>query len=355
MAQALELARARRYRTSPNPTVGAVLVRDGEVVGEGSHEGPGLPHAEVVALERAGARALGATLYVSLEPCCHVGRTGPCVERIVAAKVAQVHCATLDPNPLVDGRGVAQLRGAGIPVVVGALEAEAKELIREFSVWVRERRPWVTLKVAMSLDGKVATAGGESQWITSAPARARAHQLRSQHDAVMVGSGTVLADDPRLSVRGERSPRQPLRVIADGRLRTPARARALTAPGGPTVIATRAGADALRAAELREAGAEVLELAAGADGVELAPLLALLADRKVTSLLVEGGPTLLGSFWAARLGDRVAVFVAPLLLGGSHAPGPFGGEGAERLAAGWQMAGLSAEAVGGDLLLTAEA
>ena len=355
MARALELAERGRGRTSPNPAVGAVLTRDGEVVGEGYHRRAGADHAEVVALEQAGELARGATLWVTLEPCCYTGRTGPCSERLLAAGVAAVRVATLDPNPLVDGQGVAQLRAAGVQVSVGDHEEEAKSLIREFAHWVTEGRPWVTLKYAMSLDGKVATTGGESQWITSELSRARAHRLRAEHDAVMVGSGTVLADDPRLTAREvPEGARQPLRVIVDSRLRTPPTARIFATPGGPVLVATVEGADTSRQQAMRTAGAEVLTLPASGGRVPLAELLQRLAERQITSLLVEGGPTLLGSFWQLRLGDGIAAFVAPVLLGGTAAPGPFGGRGAQTLEGSWSVGQLRAEPVGPDLLLTAE-
>ncbi|MGH7705543.1 MAG: bifunctional diaminohydroxyphosphoribosylaminopyrimidine deaminase/5-amino-6-(5-phosphoribosylamino)uracil reductase RibD [Candidatus Dormibacteria bacterium] len=355
MARALKLASGARYRTSPNPTVGAVLTRDGEVVGEGHHLGPGSAHAEVVALQRAGELARGATLWVTLEPCCHRGRTGPCTERLLAAGVAEVRIATLDPNPRVNGHGAELLQAAGVEVRVGEQEQRAKELIREFACWVTQGRPLVTLKFAMSLDGKVATSGGQSQWITSEPARERAHLLRSQHDAVLVGSGTVLADDPRLTARdGSRELRQPLRAVVDTRLRTPPGARLLQASGGPVLVATVAGADPARSGALTRAGAEVVELPAGSGGVDIAELLRQLARREVTSLLVEGGPTLLGSFLEQRLGDRIAAFLAPIVLGGVAAPGPFAGAGVASLGEGWRATGLRAEPVGRDLLLTAE-
>jgi diaminohydroxyphosphoribosylaminopyrimidine deaminase/5-amino-6-(5-phosphoribosylamino)uracil reductase len=269
--------------------------------------------------------------------------------------VAEARVATLDPNPEINGQGVAQLRAAGVSVRVGEREEEAKALIREFSVWVRTGRPLVTLKFAMSLDGKVATVGGESQWITSDLGRARGHKLRVQHDAIMVGSGTVLADDPKLTARGGgEGDRQPLRVIVDSRLRTPPDAQVLKTPGGAVLVATVEDADPGRRRALEQAGAELLILPAEGDRVSLGALLQRLGDRQVTSLLVEGGPTLLGSFLAQRLGDRIAAFVAPVLLGGTGAPGPFGGPGAATLAQSWRAEGLRAEAVGPDLLLTAD-
>jgi len=355
MARALALAKLGRGRTSPNPMVGAVLIQQGRVVGEGHHAQAGGPHAEVEALERAGELARGATLWVTLEPCCHTGRTGPCTDRLLAAGVSEVHAATVDPNPQVQGQGIAQLRAAGVSVVVGEHEDEAKQLIREFAVWITQGRPSVTLKFAMSLDGKVATSKGESQWISSELARARAHQLRAEHDAVMVGVGTVLADDPRLTARevpGELS--QPLRVIVDSQLRTPPTARVLSTPGGSVLVATTEGADGNRQRALAQAGAEVLSLPARSGRVPLPELLQRLGERRVASLLVEGGPTLLGSLWEERLGDRIAAFVAPMLVAGTGAPGPFGGTGAPSLERSWRIVGLQSEPVGPDLLVTGE-
>ena len=355
MARALELARRAQFQSSPNPMVGAILIRQGVVVGEGYHARAGAPHAEVAALEKAGDLARGATLWVTLEPCCTQGRTGPCTQRLLDAGVSEVRVATLDPNPEINGKGVAQLRAAGIAVRVGEHEEEARSLIQEFAVWITTGKPLVTLKFAMSLDGKVATAGGESQWISSEEARARAHQLRLEHDAVMVGSGTVLADDPRLSARGERAVlRQPLRVIVDSRLRTPPTARVLSEPGGGVLVVTVDGADAERQRALADAGAELLSLPAEQGRVPLDELMKQLGSRQVTSLLVEGGPTLLGSLLEQRLGHRIAAFVAPLLVGGAGAPGPFGGLGAASLGQGWRVHGIRSEAVGPDLLLTAQ-
>jgi len=355
MARALQLARRANYRTSPNPMVGAVLIRDDVVIGQGHHTRAGAAHAEVVALDQAGPLARGATLWVTLEPCCTTGRTGPCTERILAAGVAELRVATLDPNPEINGRGVAQLRAAGLRVQVGEHEEEAKALIREFSHWVTTGLPLVTLKFAMSLDGKVATAGGDSQWITSDLGRARGHQLRAQHDAIMVGSGTVLADNPQLTARnGDEGGPQPLRVIVDSRLRTPSDAKVFRTAGGAVVLATAGEPDAGRRRALEQAGAELLVVPADEGKVSLRALLQRLGEREITSLLVEGGPTLLGSFLEHRLGNRIAAFVAPILLGGAGAPGPFGGLGAATLDQSWRAEGLQAEAVGPDLLLTAE-
>ncbi len=355
MAHALQLARRSDHRQSPNPMVGAVLVADGRVVGEGFHQRAGGPHAEVAALEAAGARARGAALHVTLEPCAHAGRTGPCVERLIAAGVGSVHVATLDPNPLVDGRGVAALRAAGIPVTVGAHAAEARRLIAPFATWITTGLPFVTLKFAMTLDGKLATVDGESRWITGPDARAAAHALRHQHDAILVGSGTVLADDPLLTTRlPDRPGRQPRRVVADGRLRVPPTARALRVDGPPPVVLTVREAPRDRRAALEAAGVEVLTCAGPEGHPDLRDGLAQLAARGVTSCLVEGGSTLLGAALVAGLANRVVAFLAPLLVGGATAPDAIGGPGIGPLGAAVRLREWTVERCGEDLCITGE-
>ncbi|HUY53939.1 MAG TPA: bifunctional diaminohydroxyphosphoribosylaminopyrimidine deaminase/5-amino-6-(5-phosphoribosylamino)uracil reductase RibD [Candidatus Nanopelagicaceae bacterium] len=356
MRRALSLAARADFATSPNPMVGAVVVNGGEVVGEGFHHRAGQPHAEVIALEQAGPRARGAELWVSLEPCCTTGRTGPCTRRVIDAGVVRVHVAVVDPNPAVRGAGLEELRRAGIEVVVGERSEEAARLIEFYSVWVRTGLPFLTLKLASSLDGKVATAGGDSQWITSAEARADGHRLRHAHDAIMVGIGTAIADDPELSARPElEHPRQPLRVVLDSRLRLDPGARLLRTGKAKVVVATLTGADGERRRRLETAGAEVVELPAdGAGRVPLRELLGRLGGRGIISVLVEGGPTLLGALQAAGLGDRVVAYLAPIIIGGAGAPGPFGGDGVARLEKAWRWHWTEAAKVGPDLRLTAE-
>ncbi len=357
MAEALRLARLADHATSPNPMVGAVLVAGGRLVGSGFHAAAGGPHAEIVALDEAGVAARGATLYVTLEPCPHQGRTGPCVDRIIESGVARVVAATRDPNPQVDGEGLRRLADAGIDVQCGGPHAEAaRALIRPFTTWVTTGRPLVTLKFAMTLDGKLATTAGESRWITGAASRQRAHRLRHQHDAVLVGSGTVLADDPRLTVRldGGPNPRQPLRVVADSRLRTPPLARLLRADARPPVVVTRAGAPAGRRRALEAAGAELVEVPTVEGRLDLLALASALGARGCTSLMVEGGSTLLGACLTQGLVDRVAAFVAPILVGGRHAPDAIGGGGIAHLDEALRLRRLDSEALDGDLLLTGE-
>lgn len=351
MARALALAERGRGLTSPNPLVGAVAVAAGRVVGEGWHERAGQPHAEPAALAAAGPAARGATLYVTLEPCNHQGRTPPCTEAILRAGVARVVAAVADPNPLVPGGGAAALRAAGVQVRVGCLEAEARRQNRVFFTAARRGRPHVTLKWAMTLDGKIAAAGGESRWITSEPARAHAHRLRAEADAIVVGVGTALADDPELTVRLPGGwPREPLRVVLDSRGRLPAEARLLKAgtPGRAIVAVTAAAGPG--AAALEAAGATVLRCAAAAGRVDPGDLLAQLFRREVRAVLVEGGAEVHGAFLGAGLVDRVVAYVAPRLLGGRQAPGPAGGPG-RRLAQALELAELTVSRAGQDLVI----
>jgi diaminohydroxyphosphoribosylaminopyrimidine deaminase / 5-amino-6-(5-phosphoribosylamino)uracil reductase len=323
MKRAMALAERARGTTRPNPAVGALVVRNGRVLARGHTHQAGGPHAEIDALGHLGFRAAGATLYTTLEPCCHFGRTGPCTTEIIRAGIARVVVGCRDLNPRVSGRGITRLRRAGIRVDVGCLETECHAQNRGFFRWIRDGRPWVTLKVASTLDGFIGRRGtpGPLQWITGPAARTVAHELRATHDAVLVGAGTVLADDPRLTVRrGVRQALQPLRVVLDGHLRTPPSARLLRADGTPPLLVgtARAGDRGLvrRSQRLTRAGAEVLLLPGGRDGrIPLPALLRALARRGVQSLLVEGGSRVLGEFIAARAADAVAWFLAPRLAG----------------------------------------
>jgi diaminohydroxyphosphoribosylaminopyrimidine deaminase/5-amino-6-(5-phosphoribosylamino)uracil reductase len=356
MRRALELAARADFATSPNPMVGAVVVRGGEIVGEGYHHRAGEAHAEVLALDQAGPLAHGAELWVTLEPCCTTGRTGPCTSRVIEAGIARVHAATVDPNPAVDGAGLEELRRAGVEVVVGERGLEARRLIEFYSTWVRTGLPFLTLKVATSLDGKVATARGESQWITGAEARLDGHRLRHVHDAIMVGVGTALSDDPQLTARAEpEGGRQPVRVVVDSQLRLDPAARMLRSGAAPVVVAGLTGADAGRRSRLEAAGAEVLGFKANRAGrVPVRELLRHLGERGLLSVLVEGGPTLLGALQADALGNRLVAYLAPIVLGGTTAPGPFGGAGVSRLPRAWRWRWTEAVMVGPDLRLTAE-
>lgn len=354
MRLALTLAERGRGRVSPNPLVGCVVVQGGNVVGEGWHAQAGGPHAEVVALAAAGERTQGATVYVTLEPCDHHGRTPPCTEALLAAGVARVVTATLDPNPLVDGRGVARLRQGGVRVDVGLLAAEAEEQNEVFRVAQRERRPFVLYKTAMSLDGKIAVRTGRSRWITGETARDRVHRWRDQFDAVAVGINTVLLDDPLLTTRIEEG-RTPRKVVFDSVARTPTTARLFDedphgVPGRVTVFVT-GEAPAVRVAALRDRGAEVVAVPAQRGRPDVAAALAELHARDVTSVLLEGGGTLAWDFFASRSVDRVAWFIAPKLLGGSAA-GPLSGLGVASVDEAFTLDGVRTETIGHDLLVT---
>jgi diaminohydroxyphosphoribosylaminopyrimidine deaminase/5-amino-6-(5-phosphoribosylamino)uracil reductase len=326
--------------------VGAVLVRDGEVVGSGWHREVGGPHAEVEALREAGKQARGATLYVTLEPCVHHGRTPPCADAVIAAGVSRVVACHADPDLRVSGRGFARLREAGIAVEVGLLAEEAVRLNLRFLVAATLQRPEVTLKWAMSLDGKIATETGESHWISSPKARQWSLGLREEHDAILVGSGTVLADDPRLDRRLGFAAGPNLRVILDRRLRTPPEATLLTVPG-PVLIYTES-TDLERREALEIKGAKVVVLAA----VEPGGVLTDLYQCSIRSVLVEGGGEVLASFVAAGLYDQVMVNCAPLLIGGKDAPTPLGGEGFQALASAARLEDLEVRRRGGDLLIS---
>jgi diaminohydroxyphosphoribosylaminopyrimidine deaminase / 5-amino-6-(5-phosphoribosylamino)uracil reductase len=358
MARAVALAEGGRGAASPNPMVGAVLVLDGRVVGEGFHRAAGEPHAEAQALLAAGPLAAGATCYVTLEPCAHLGRTPPCADALLQAGVARVVAALEDPDPRVDGAGLARLRAAGVAVTVGVGAGAAAEQNAAYLTHRRLGRPRVTLKAAASLDGKVAAPDGSSQWITGPAARADAHRLRAEADAVAVGAGTALADDPRLTARlPDFAGRQPLRVLVDAAGRVGA-AGHLFDGAAPTLVATTAAAPAAAVDAWRRAGAEVLVCAEalrgdGGRGVDLAELAAALGRRGVLELLVEGGPRLHASFWAAGLADRLVWYLAPLVIGGDGAPGLLRGDGAATLAEARNLNIASVDRLGPDLRVVA--
>jgi diaminohydroxyphosphoribosylaminopyrimidine deaminase/5-amino-6-(5-phosphoribosylamino)uracil reductase len=312
MARALQLAERGMWTTTPNPRVGCVLTRDGEVIGEGWHEKAGEPHAEVNALRAAGERARGATAYVTLEPCSHHGRTPPCAEALVAVGVSRVVAAMSDPNPLVAGKGLAMLRAAGIEATSGLLENEARELNIGFVSRMTRGRPWLRLKAAASLDGKTALNNGVSQWITGPDARRDGHRWRARACAVLTGIGTVRDDDPQLLVRDVETTRQPLRVVVDSRLETPLSARILQ--GGPVLVAVAVD-DEKRANLLRAAGAEVLLLPNAAGKVELKDLLEELGRRGINEVHAEAGFKLNGSLLREGLVDELLLYLAPCLIG----------------------------------------
>lgn len=329
MGRALELAGLGRGKTSPNPMVGAVVVKDGKVAGEGYHHKAGSPHAEIIALDNAGKKAKDATLYVNLEPCCHYGRTGPCANAVVEAGISRVVIAMSDPNPLVCGKGIAYLKQRRVEVTTGVLEDEALLLNEIFIKYITTGRPFVMLKAAMSLDGKIATRTGDSRWVTGPAARSRVHVLRNWYDAVLVGINTVLADDPLLTVRltGEKG-KNPVRIVVDSLARTPVTSRVLSQLAeAPTIIATTGNADAQKIARLKETGAEVLIVPGDGPRVDLKRLMADLAGREITSVMIEGGGEINASALESGLVDKVVWFIAPKIVGGRLSPGPVGGRG----------------------------
>lgn len=374
MERALSLARLALGSSSPNPAVGAVIARDGVIIGQGYTQPPGSAHAEVVALRQAGHRAEGATMYVTLEPCCHFGRTPPCTQAIIEGGIAEVHIATLDPNPLVSGQGKAALDDAGIKTKLGEHEQKARELNEAYIKFITTGLPFVTAKFAMSLDGKIATGTGDSKWISGEESREYVHQLRGAADAIMVGVNTVLADDPMLTVRwegvertgtgeegGERKGmgeeggerKQPIRVIVDSKARTPPTAQVFKQPG-KIIVATTPAAPSAQTKKLKEAGAEVLELPSFSHDeglVDLGELLAELGRREITSVLVEGGGTLLGSLFEGGMVDKVVAFIAPVIIGGEEARLAVGGKGAERITDALRLSHVKVERYGDDVMI----
>jgi diaminohydroxyphosphoribosylaminopyrimidine deaminase/5-amino-6-(5-phosphoribosylamino)uracil reductase len=349
--RALELAERGRGAVEPNPLVGAVIVRDGRIVGEGWHERYGQAHAEVNALAAAGELARGATLYVTLEPCCHHGKTPPCTDAVLRAGVRRVVASMLDPYPPVAGRGAELLRAAGVEVAVGIGEAEAQDLNAPYLKLLRTGRPYVIAKWAMSLDGKIATRTGDSRWVSGEEARRRVHQLRGRVDAVIVGIGTVRADDPLLTARPP-GPRTAARLVLDSRLRLPRASRLVqTAGAAPVIVVHAPDADPAARRALAAAGCECLPVEAPAGQPLVTALLDELGRRRFTNVLVEGGAQVLGSFLDAGEVDEVYAFIAPKLIGGADAPAPIAGLGVERMARALALVRPSCEPVGADWLI----
>lgn len=348
MLRALDLARLGQGMTAPNPMVGCVVVRNGDIVGEGWHKGAGLPHAEPEALAEAGARAHGATAYVTLEPCKHFGRTPPCADALVAAGIAEVVYALADPHAAAAG-GARRLQSAGIRVRGGILEEEARRLNRAWLHGLKYGRPFVIVKAAMTLDGRIATRTGDSKWITGEEARATGHELRRAADAILVGAGTIIADDPALTARFGGETRHPLRVVVDSTGRSPPGAKVFERSGEGALLATTAAATGARLARFREHGVEIMQTGADARRrVDLEELLAALYRRGVVTALAEGGGELLGALLDADLVDEVALFIRPAVLGGGRPA--FDGRGPDRIAELKAFDFEAPEAVGGDFL-----
>ncbi len=346
IGQTLKLARRAAGRTSPNPMVGALLVKDGKVLGRGYHKRAGRPHAEIEAMQSARTNLAGAALYVNLEPCVHYGRTPPCADAIIRAGIKHVVCSTLDPNPQVAGRGVARLKRAGIRVSVGSQKEAARALNEAYFTYHEKHRPFVALKFAASLDGKLATRTNDSKWITNDAARTYARSLRARYQAILVGIGTVLHDDPHLGTRSARKP-DPKRIILDSRLRIPLQAQVLRDSNAIVATTSRAPADKLYA--LKRRGIEVLVFDGGE--VPLGKLMVKLRQAEIISLLVEGGGTVLGNFIDQKLADKVYAFYAPLLIGGQDAVS-ISGQGAGQIQGSLDLDRISTKRFQDNILIT---
>jgi diaminohydroxyphosphoribosylaminopyrimidine deaminase/5-amino-6-(5-phosphoribosylamino)uracil reductase len=356
MAYALSLAELALGYTSPNPAVGAVIERDGLVVGLGHTQQPGMEHAEIMALNQAGEMARGATMYVTLEPCCHHGRTPPCTEAIINAGISEVNIAVADPNPKVSGKGIACLNEAGIKTNIGVYEQKAREINEGYFKYIRTGIPFVIAKFAMSLDGKIATRTGDSKWITSEEARNYAHGQRHSVDAIMVGAETIVADDPQLTARGYsgrcgRARLQPLRVIVDGKGRVPATARVFSEPG-KTLVAVADGQLQREMLKIKREGTEYIVLGSDNGLIDIAELLKTLGQRQITTVMIEGGSRLLGYVFDHHLVDKVLAFVAPIIIGGEEAKTAVSGRGVENVADALQLKDIKIERFGNEFLIS---
>ena len=356
MQRALALAARGAGWTNPNPLVGALIVKDGRIIGEGFHERYGEAHAERNALADCASRGedpAGATLYVTLEPCCHQGKQPPCTEAVIEAGVARVIVGSRDPNPLVAGRGNARLREVGIEVVEDVLRERCDELNPIFFHYIQTERPYVVAKWAMTLDGKIATRTGDSRWVSSEESRTDVHELRHRLASIMIGSGTALADDPSLTARRNQPSNQPLRVVVDGRLRLSEESQLVrTACEVPTLIATSEPATSAKALRLREHGVEIASLPSGGGKVDLHKLMALLGERGIDSVLVEGGGGLNEALFKAGLVNETIVYLAPKIVGGADAKTPVEGLGVAAMANAFQLGAPTVEHLGDDLKLT---
>jgi diaminohydroxyphosphoribosylaminopyrimidine deaminase/5-amino-6-(5-phosphoribosylamino)uracil reductase len=350
MKRALHLAKKGKGRTSPNPLVGAVLVKRGRVVGEGYHAKAGEAHAEIVALQMAGREARGSALYINLEPCTHYGKTPPCAPAVIEAGVKRVVVGMVDPNPMVKGKGISTLRKAGIDVRVGTLEKECRTLNETFCKYIVKKEPFVILKVAATLDGKMATRNGDSKWISSEMSRRLVHRLRNEVDGVVVGIGTVLKDDPLLTAR-IRGGRDPYRIILDSRLQIPEGSKVIGISSSKTIIATTAVASRDKIKRLEKAGVHVLIVESKNGRVDLKPFLSKLGEMGVMSILVEGGGHINGAFLDEGLIDKFLLFLSPRLMGDSQAMGIFTGKGAEQLKKLTAVKELRVKKIGGDILI----
>ena len=354
MSLALSLARLAQGQVSPNPAVGAVIVKNEVVIGQGYTQPPGSDHAEIVALKQAGREARGATLFVTLEPHCYKGRTPPCTRAIIEAGIAEVHVATIDPNPLVSGKGLVELQQAGIKIIQSEHTDEAVELNEAYNKFITTGMPFITVKFAASLDGKIATRTGDSKWITGEAARKHVQHLRYFSDAVMTGANTIIADNPRLTVRlaikGGIAHKQPLKIIIDGLGRTPPQSVIFNEPGKTLLVLGTTLPPGVKR-RLIETGAEILEMPSEDGIVDLMQLMTALGKRQITNILVEAGGILLGSLFDAGLVDKVVAFLAPIIIGGEDARPAVAGKGVEKLSACAKMDQVKVETVGNDIMV----
>jgi len=355
MELVVSLAKLALGQVSPNPAVGAVIVKEGDVIGQGYTQPPGSSHAEIMALKEAGEYARGAVMYVTLEPCCHFGRTPPCTKAIIAAGIKEVHVAMIDPNPQVNGKGLKELEKAGIKTVLGEHADDAAEIIESYVKFITTGRPFVTIKFAMSLDGKIATKSGDSKWISGNESRRYVHFMRYTSDAVMVGVNTVLADDPQLTARcgyrGGMAKIQPLRVILDTNGRTPATARVFNEPGN-VLLAIGEKVSAAQKKAYEKLGAKILELPSKRGLIDLDKLLLGLGQKQITSVLVEGGAILLGSLCDRNLVDKVNVFISPIIIGGEKARTAIGGKGVDKVVNSLKLEHVKTKRSDSDMMIT---
>ncbi|MFC1908134.1 bifunctional diaminohydroxyphosphoribosylaminopyrimidine deaminase/5-amino-6-(5-phosphoribosylamino)uracil reductase RibD [Chloroflexota bacterium] len=356
MKQALSLAKLALGQASPNPAVGAVVVKNDAIIGQGYTQPPGSCHAEVVALKQAGKQAQGSAMYVTLEPCCHYGRTPPCTQAVITAGITEVHMAMLDANPLVSGQGKDELERKGIKVYLGEHEEEAKRVNEAYTKFITTGMPFVTAKFAVSLDGKIATRSGDSKWISGDEARKYVHNLRYTSDAVMVGVNTILVDDPRLTARscggrGGTVKKQPLRVIVDSKGRTPLTAQLFNEPG-KTLLALGKSVTPEEKSAFTQVATELLEMPSEKGQVDLERLLKSLGEREVTSVLVEGGGAILGSLFDDKLVDKVITFIAPIIIGGKRAKTAVNGKGADRMVNSTKLECVSLKKLGEDFMVS---
>lgn len=352
MRQALNLAEKGRGNVSPNPLVGAVIVKEEKIIGQGYHPAYGEAHAEIYALKQAGNKAKDATLYVTLEPCCHYGKTPPCVDAIIKSGIKKVIVAMVDPNPLVSEQGIKKLRENGIEVEVGILEEEAKKLNEVFIKYITTKMPFVTLKIAMTLDGKIASYTGDAKWISGEASRRKVHQLRGEVEAIMVGSGTVLADNPMLTARGQEIFTQPRRIVLDSRLQIPLDAKLVqTAKEFSTIVITSQNADNKKIKALQAKKVEVWEMLLRDNHIDLFSVMKKLGEMRIDSVLLEGGSTIGFAAIQAGIVDKIQIYIAPKLLGGEKAKTALGGQGIAKIKDAVDVKNWSIQMMGKDILI----